>query len=141
MKTAGERRRRRWRDVFRDFFVAASIAAALVAILDVEQTQRDVDEGRRLAQRVTCATLGAVIEQGRSTIEGGAYITPREFERALVGLGLPPLEARIERANVAAQGYAEGIAFVVERESGVRGIVRRDGTLDCDRLRKLTLQR
>jgi hypothetical protein len=57
--------------------------------------------------------------------------------RNLERLGYPPAEVRKRNARRAADEYARAIARGVERQSGVRGVVRPDGSIDCRRLARL----
>lgn len=108
---------------------------AFESAADSRTALRSVDEGRKVGSAVTCATTSAIIDAGRETIESGAYVRPREFAAALERLGLPPFTTRAQYAAIAAQSYARNISVAVGR-TGVRGVVRTDGSLDCAALRR-----
>lgn len=114
--------------------------AIVLAAIAVRGNTSDIQrqrEGRRVAVDVTCATMSAVIDAGRATITGSSRVSPK-FERNLQRLGYPPRKQRQAAAKAAAAAYAESIARTVEREAGVEGLVQRDGTLNCARLRAAT---
>lgn len=93
--------------------------------------QRD---GRRLALSVVCASTSAVIESGREVLTGtGALPAPLAalFER----YGYSERAARAA-ARLAAERYAREIAREVQRAAGRRDLVRKDGSLNCERLTK-----
>lgn len=94
-----------------------------------------VEEGRKVGSAITCAATSAVIDAGRTTIKAGAYVRPKEFADALEDLGLPPETTRKRFAAIAADAYARNVSRAVLSGSGVRGVVRPDGTLDCKALR------
>lgn len=133
-----------YRDVWLFIITAASAWAVLTTlsiVADVQQGQRDVQEGRRFAVSVNCAATSAVIEAGRATITGGAAGVGGEFERNLERLGYPPRKVRKRQAKQAGRAYAAAIARQVEKAAGVKGVVHRDGTLDCPRLTRLARAR
>lgn len=153
----GARLYRAWREFV--LYVAAGLAiyAAIAAADAVSQASR----GRAVALGVTCAAQSAVIDAGRAIITGGtgserqaeqavaAARTPaqrraaeaaleraRAFGRGLERLGYPSRAQREANAKAAAAAYGRTIASKIERESGVKGITRPDGTLDCDALKR-----
>lgn len=105
---------------------------------DILRQQAQIVEGRRLARRVVCSAVSAVIDAGRATITGGAAPGPPAFTHALERLGYPPLAKRRVAARQAADGYANLIATSIAKASGVRGLVKPDGSLDCDRFERVT---
>lgn len=114
---------------------------SIVLVLMVLGLQTKVDrqrEGRAIAINVMCGGISAVIEAGRATITGSSRSFSPEFERNLERLGYPPRKQRTQAANAAAKAYAAAIAKSVQEESGVKDLVRKDGSLDCARLRKVT---
>lgn len=123
--------------------LAVTVALASVAIVVSVQSASDaqtaierVNDGRKVGSAVTCATTSAIIDAGRETIKAGAYVRPKEFARALEKIGLPALTTRAQYADAAAQAYARSISRAVGK-TGVRGVVRADGTLDCAALRRV----
>lgn len=112
-----------------------SAANARGAAADAKRAIERVEAGRRVGSAITCATTSAIIDAGRDTIRASAYVRPKEFAIALESLGLPPFTTRAEYANAAAQAYARKISVAVGK-TGVRGVVREDGTLDCVALQK-----
>lgn len=96
----------------------------------------DQKAGRSAALDVTCGTNKAIIEAGRTIILGGTERPPTpEMETALRRLGFPPYAVRREQAEVSAAAYALRIAQTIQEQSGKKGIVNRDGSLNCDRLK------
>jgi type II secretory pathway pseudopilin PulG len=111
-----------------------AIAAAQVR---QREQQKQIQEGRKTALRVVCSATSAVIEAGRKVITGGAISQSTQFERNLRRLGYPPIEKRKADAAAAADSYANLISLRIARDTGVIGLVRPDGTLDCTRLLSL----
>lgn len=138
-------RLRRRADVVRDFWLILATGLMVLALVHSQQAvtrsqnalQAQV-EGRRIGQLITCASISAVIDAGRATITGSNQIGPPRFERSLEALGLPRREVREQQAQTGARLYAQSIARKVETASGVRGIVKKDGSLNCALLRRLT---
>jgi hypothetical protein len=111
------------RELWRDLIPAVAIGLAFWAMTlsqgqlsTIRANQAEAQAGRRVAIAVTCAALSAVIDQGRATISA----------------------SHTQRARRAADAYRDGIAQRVQRQTGVHGLVRRDGSLDCDRLQALS---
>jgi hypothetical protein len=102
---------------------------------DVQQKQ--IQEGRKTALRVVCSATSAVIEAGRKVITGGSIAPGTTFERNLRKLGYPPVEKRKADAKAAADSYANLIALRIARDTGVVGLVKQNGSLDCTRLLSL----
>jgi hypothetical protein len=93
----------------------------------------DQAKGRRVAIGVTCGATSAIIEAGRSIITGESQgALPKSAEKALRALGFPPRKQRRHQALLAAKAYAKSISDAIEKQSGVKGIVRRNGSLNCD---------
>ena len=107
---------------------------ALRYAIHADQSQR---EGRQIAAQTTCAALGAVIDAGRATIRSGGAL-PRKLERFLEGYGYPSREERKTAAELAAASYARAITTRVQTITGRSDLVRRDGSLDCARLREVS---
>lgn len=129
----------RWRMVirenwYRDVWLILTTVVVVVALIRAQDAIDAQNAGRRAAGAVTCSAISAVIDAGRATIDSGGRIDPRKFERNLERLGLPPRDVRARKARTAAESYARLIAQRVTTESGVPGLVRRDGTLNCERL-------
>lgn len=101
------------------------------AAKDLAASQR---QGRQIAIGITCGATSAIIAAGRATITGGGNLPP-ELERNLRRLGYPPRSVREASARRAAEAYSSSIANAIEKQSGVKGIVRSDGSLDCDRVK------
>lgn len=138
-------RLRRRADIVRDFWLILATALMVVALVKsqdaVTRSQNALQaqvEGRRIGQLVTCSSISAVIDAGRATITGSNSIGPPRLERSLEALGLPPQRVRERQAQLGARLYAQSIAQKVETASGVRGIVKKDGSLNCALLRRLT---
>jgi len=95
-------------------------------------------EGRRDALGVSCAISGAVINAGRNVILSSSLPPkPPRFERNLHRLGFPSRAELSKGAQIAATLYARSIAEAVQRQVHVTGIVHKDGTIDCKRLREV----
>lgn len=138
----GDRQHRGWRRLLRENWYRDVwlLLVSLVLLLMVHGVQSRVErqrEGRAIAINVMCGGISSVIEAGRATITGSSTLSP-EFERNLERLGYPPERQRKAAARAAAKGYAASIAAAVQQESGVRGLVRKDGSLNCERLRQVT---
>jgi hypothetical protein len=102
--------------------------------------------GRQLGIRTTCAVQSAVIQAAISTIHASTTVGSPRFEANLRRLGYPPLAVRRRSADRAARAYAVVIAAAVRDEIArgntsparrgqtspmPKGLVRRDGTLNC----------
>jgi hypothetical protein len=138
----------RWHHIFRDFVPLIAVLGLIYAVVGIEskvdraevkattaeQVAASQRAGRRTAVSITCGATSAIIEAGRATILGGGRSITPELERNLRRLGYPSRAQREREARRAAEAYSLGIASAIEKESGVQGIVREDGTLDCDRL-------
>lgn len=129
--------------------VYAVVAIALIVIVGVsvgwyvvgrESTQRatDIQESRKIATGVMCAFGSALADAGRATISGGD-IQPPVFARNLERLGLPPKSVRVAGAKTAGAAYVTAIVAAVEQQTGIKGFVRKDGTLDCAKLQRATV--
>lgn len=117
--------------------LAGTAAYSLTAIARQNARQR---EGREVGVKITCATLGAVIDAGRKTISSSTIVGSPRFTRNLERLGMPPADERKAQAQLAADAYAKAIADAVQERSGVKGAVNKDGTLNCSRLLDVTVR-
>jgi hypothetical protein len=90
--------------------------------------------GRAIAIQAICGFGNGIAEAGRVTIAGG-MIQPAQFRRNLERLGLPPERVRRRAAQASAEAYAVRIRQSVVQATGLRGLVRDDGTLNCAALR------
>lgn len=120
---------------YRDVWLAITTGIVVLALAHSDDAIQQQKQGRTSAVQVTCGALSAVIEAGRATL--GADVQPPEFRRALERLGLPPRRARSEAAKVAGNAYRKSIADSIERQAHVKGLVQKDGTLDCNKLAQL----
>lgn len=116
-------------------FALGAYAATLVltiAALILLYEQRSSDRGNQA--RAQCAALSVVIDAGRKVIvsQTAQPVPPRE-ERTLERLGFPPLEVRRQQAERAADRYAAKIASAIRQQASVPGVVRRNGSLNCER--------
>lgn len=132
--------KRWWRAVirdnwYRDVWLLVVTLGVYVALNGSESDLQRQREGRAVAIEVTCTFSNAVARAGQATITGGVTIKPREFERALERMGLPPRKQRETNARNAARAYAAAISASVEQETGIKGLVAGDGTIRCDRLK------
>ena len=105
-----------------------------------ENTQRvmEIQDNRQRSLRVICAANSAVIDAGRATLTATVGKPNTPFERALEKLGYPPRPARDKAARAAAIAYGRTIARSIQEESGIVGIAKSDGTLDCPQLIRAT---
>lgn len=111
-------------------------------VLTEENDRRinEIQESRRQGLAFTCATLSAVIDSGRLTILAGPRSISPELEAGLRPLGFPPLAERIAAAEVGAKIYAQRISEAVEKATNQRGLVRKDGSLNCMRLQRVVVR-
>lgn len=145
---AGRRRGDKWGPIlrenwYRDIWLLGVSAFVVIAVLNSQDAVDQQKEGRKVAVAAICGATSAVIEAGRATITGGAAGISGEFERNLRELGYPPRKIRQEQAEQAAQMYARTIAEGVRASAGKqsRGLVRKDGTLNCQRLQQVARTR
>lgn len=120
-----------------------TVAVVAPTVLDTSRTTTQIQEGRRAGQQITCAANAAVIDAGRSVITGHApgkppATPPPAVERTLRKLGYPPFAVRQQQAERAGDEYGRQIARAIQRATRVKGLVKRDGTLDCERLAAAT---
>lgn len=113
-----------------------AIALVLSLLDDTRDLAAQQQQGRATAISALCASVSAVVNSGRQTIQAGTVIQSKRFERNLVRLGYPDEEARKSAAMVAARAYGQQIAQAVEDESHVKGVARPDGSLDCEKLKR-----
>lgn len=115
--------------------IACIVAFALLLI----HANHEIQDGRRAGTNVSCAAIGAIAEAGRQTIEqGSAAIEPDRFRINLEKLGLPPVdtdESR-KRAHESGQKYVTRLNMQVQERTGIQDLIRKDGTLNCSRLRE-----
>lgn len=121
--------------------VATLAGTAVYSLTAIAHQNARQQEGRAVGVKITCATLGAVIDAGRKTISSSTIVGSARFTRNLERLGLPPAAERKAQARLAADAYAKAIADAVQKRSGVKGAVNRDGTLNCSRLLDVTVRR
>lgn len=93
--------------------------------------------GRAVAIDALCGAVSGVVDAGRETITGAAAAPDTDFTRALEKLGYPPRKIRKAAAVVAAREYGRSIAKAVEDATHREGLSRKDGTLDCSRLKSV----
>lgn len=100
------------------------------------EQQRD---GRAVAIDALCGAISGVVEAGRATITAGTGKDDKEtaFTRALVRLGYPPISVRRTQANDAAKAYGKAIAKAVEDATKQKHLTRKDGSLDCSRVKRV----
>lgn len=140
------RRRRDWLVIGMGAICLICLVVTLVVSATTLRNREDLLDqkaGRAVALDVTCGAASAVIEAGRRTITGSSVArdpktgkVDQKRELALRKLGFPPLKVRERHAAEAAAEYAREIARRVEEQSGRRGLVRKDGALDCGRLKR-----
>lgn len=118
---------------------AASTRAVMRADRATERADRaikDQVEGRKAAVQIICGVSSAIIDAGRATITGNSAGLPTQFERNLERLGYPPRHVRRAQARELGRQYAQAIAERVQAvaDGKAKGIVRKNGTLNCTRL-------
>jgi hypothetical protein len=141
----GERKEARWRRFYWNLWLfglpawvrdlwTVGLTIMLVVVLHGQQSAIDTQrQGRKVAVEVTCGALTGVIDAGRATLV--APVQPPRLRHELERLGLPKGRAGRRLRAQAATAYSRFVALRVEQASGVRGLVTKDGRLDC---RKLT---
>jgi hypothetical protein len=100
--------------------LCVAIAAAGSGIVLWGQAISRANDARDAAADVQCVTLSAVIDAGRGAVQ---KIMTSEGDSAY--------------GETVAREYGLRVATVVEEHTGVSGLVRRDGTLDCAKLHQL----
>lgn len=136
---------RAWRDFVPAIAIMIAAWAVFLAHQKVDHAELRADhatilaernlQGRKAAVAVTCSAISAVIDAGRATIGASINVSPK-LERNLRRLGYPSKHQRQKNAKVAARRYATSISRAVARETGTKGLVHKDGTLNCNRLKK-----
>jgi hypothetical protein len=128
-----------WRILICSTLVLAAGSAFLSALLfsRLSEVQHEQTVGRKVALTASCAAISGVVDAGRATILGGVIIRPKAFERTLTKMGLPSFPSRKRSAEAAAAAYGQAIAMRVEQATHRKGLTRKDGTLDCERIRQV----
>lgn len=135
--------RHRWRNT-KIAFWALTLVTSFAVYLGWHANQtaiHKIQASRQVAVNVTCGINAAIIDAGRSIILSGTKKRPpASNERALRKLGFPPYKVRKTQAQQAAAAYAQFISHAVQQQVGARarGVVRRDGSIDCAALRRVT---
>jgi hypothetical protein len=130
--------------VWQNLVPLIAIGVAFYAVLGVESKQTRVNEGRAVSVDVICG-----YSNGLATAVGGAFRSPflgsqtaqqRRYQRNLEKLGGPSYKERRLAAEKAARVFAAELSRSVAAEAGVviAEVVRDDGTLDCDAMRRVT---
>jgi hypothetical protein len=125
---------------YRDLILFVLAILWLVLAINLSDTNKRVERGRHFAVGVTCAVESATAEAGKAVIEGsGAAPGNAAFLRNLEKLGYrPPAKAKPGHPGPG-DLYVAQIAKQVQAQVGRKGarLIRKDGTLDCDRLEAL----
>lgn len=131
---------RRWYDSLwyrrgRDGWMLIITIVTLFALYHAHDAVRQVQNGRRVGQGITCAVLSSISETGKQVIEGSS-LSETPFTRFLERHGYPPPKVREREARKKGRAYVRNISRSVERLVGHRGdgLIRKDGTIDCRRL-------
>jgi hypothetical protein len=117
-------------------------------------------EGRKVATEAFCSFGSAVSDAGRKTIAAGVALPGQtkldadrivldkhgrvigvvsgRFARFLEAHGYPLAPQRVAGSQRAAEAYARNVSDAVAKETGVKGLVKADGTLDCARLQNVS---
>jgi hypothetical protein len=136
-------RRHGWRrfireNAYRDLWLLGITAVVVIALVRQGDTLDKVQQGRRQTIAINCGATAAVIDAGRTLIKGSAAKPfPPQLERFLHSLGYPPRPVRQKQAKAAADAYAAAISSRIAATSGVHGLIRRDGSLDCRRIQRI----
>lgn len=117
--------------------VGCAIALAFEGKLtnDTARLTDDQASGRAVAIDALCGAVSGVVDAGRQTILGAALQPPTPFTRELEKLGYPPIKIRRKQAEAAARAYGSQIAAAVEKATHRKGLARKNGTLDCTRVK------
>jgi hypothetical protein len=129
-------------------------------LTEQQQIAEFQQEGRKVAIEVLCGFGSAVSEAGRKTIAGSIALPGRtrrdadrvvldkrgrvigvvsgRFARFLESHGYPVAPQRVSGSKRAADEYARAVSNAVARQTGAKGLVKPDGTLDCARLQKVS---
>jgi hypothetical protein len=130
------------RRVLRRVAIALAVLFVVQAVLGWETFKllNEPVKGRRFALGLSCAVESAVGKAGHDVILAGAAGIGGRFERNLERLGYPPARVRLEQARSQAAVYVSAITNAVQGEVGGKGakLIRPDGSLDCQRLIKLS---
>lgn len=131
---------RKWPRHLRDFWLLAITVVTLLALLHATDAVNEVQQGRRIGSRISCAALSAVAQEGRKVLSGSAQGLSGPFERFLEAHGYPPRSVREKAARRAGEAYVRDISQRVEQAVGHRGdgLIRPDGTIDCHKLQDVT---
>ena len=132
----------RWHHIWRDFVPLAALLIAAFAVVSSEgkADKAQVDaavarqatavqrQGRKAAVGITCGALQGVTEAGRLTLTDRLPGT-ESLQRSSTSA-----ERHVRR--VYARAYSRVISERIREQAGTKalGIVRRDGTIDCEAL-------
>lgn len=120
--------------------LVAALATNGYAVRVALSTQQHERDGRVVAATALCAVAGAVVDAGRTVLRGSAAdVLPPRFERNLRRLGRLPLAQRRDAADATAAAYARAIQDRVRKVTHRDDLVRKDGSLDCERLRRVAV--
>lgn len=119
---------------YRDVWLIIISGLVLLALARASDEREAQLEGRRTAVEAVCGATSAVVQAGQATITGGGAGIPEELSRFLERHGYPPKSVREEQAKLAAEAYAKNVSKQIEKNSGLTGIVRENGTLDCEKM-------
>lgn len=127
---------------------AAAVVSVLFAIsvllFAVSTTKKKVDHQAQVVL-ATCAVNKAIIDAGLNTIRQGVLLrgdklskgrfVPGPLTKAL-GPAFPSYPDRVKRADMIAREYEDGIARVVIKATGHKGLLlSKNNKLDCSRLK------
>lgn len=137
--------RRRWILPTLAYLVVAVLAAIGVKSAShaggqAKSAVQKIEVGRRAGTKVTCAISTAVIRAGRALIEESArQPLPVTLEAFLLPHGYPARKQREAGAEILGQVYTQRISQGIVAAVGVKGVkvLNHDGTVNCERLRKL----
>lgn len=145
---------------YRDLTPMIAVALASVAVIGQSRELDDLQRARAITLPITCAASGATTEAVRAAVFAGSVlpgdrvvgldgkkpdvpsgrfaVVSGELSRFLEAHGYPGPVERVALARAGAVAFALRNAEAIRREAGVvQGVVKSDGSLDCERLREL----
>lgn len=119
---------------------ALSSVVSLVAVIAAVSAVEAQKDGRRIASTATCVAIGAITKAGQAAVAKSATPIRGAYAENLRRLGAPTQKQREAAAMAARVEYGRTIARDIEQRTGIPGIARPDGTIDCARLRQVTIE-
>lgn len=128
---------RAWQDVLPAITLVIAMWAVIINGNQVSRAEVRIDQqavGRQAAIGVLCGFANGVSQAGRKVIIS-SDVEPERFKQNLLELGMYPDDQRRDRSEQAARLYVQLVTNSVIEQVGMKaGLVKDDGTLDCERL-------